>query len=130
MYVFVFFKQKTAYEMRISDWSSDVCSSDLASLGAFFYLVMDMLVHWGVLRGLREEIGARAWILWSALVADGVVLTAFALAKLETDPAVVAYAVAGIVAVFGAEWFYLRRNSALREMPATDRKSTRQNSSH
>src|SRR3546814_9227854 len=27
---FVFFKQKTAYEMRISDWSSDVCSSDLS----------------------------------------------------------------------------------------------------
>src|SRR3546814_11312757 len=30
VYLFVFFKQKTAYEMRISDWSSDVCSSDLA----------------------------------------------------------------------------------------------------
>src|SRR3546814_17886351 len=29
MYLFFFFKQKTAYEMRISDWSSDVCSSDL-----------------------------------------------------------------------------------------------------
>src|SRR3546814_6264756 len=29
---FFFFKQKTAYEMRISDWSSDVCSSDLESL--------------------------------------------------------------------------------------------------
>src|SRR3546814_6750008 len=29
--VFFFFKQKTAYEMRISDWSSDVCSSDLAA---------------------------------------------------------------------------------------------------
>src|SRR3546814_20464934 len=28
---FFFFKQKTAYEMRISDWSSDVCSSDLAT---------------------------------------------------------------------------------------------------
>src|SRR3546814_5348094 len=28
----VFFKQKTAYEMRISDWSSDVCSSDLAAV--------------------------------------------------------------------------------------------------
>src|SRR3546814_10896359 len=27
---FLFFKQKTAYEMRISDWSSDVCSSDLS----------------------------------------------------------------------------------------------------
>src|SRR3546814_4437247 len=31
--LFFFFKQKTAYEMRISDWSSDVCSSDLH--GAF-----------------------------------------------------------------------------------------------
>src|SRR3546814_9513435 len=30
MYCFFFFKQKTAYEMRISDWSSDVCSSDLS----------------------------------------------------------------------------------------------------
>src|SRR3546814_8140970 len=29
MLLFFFFKQKTAYEMRISDWSSDVCSSDL-----------------------------------------------------------------------------------------------------
>src|SRR3546814_2246461 len=29
---FFFFKQKTAYEMRISDWSSDVCSSDIAFL--------------------------------------------------------------------------------------------------
>src|SRR3546814_1611400 len=30
MSLFFFFKQKTAYEMRISDWSSDVCSSDLS----------------------------------------------------------------------------------------------------
>src|SRR3546814_7232640 len=30
---FFFFKQKTAYEMRISDWSSDVCSSDLPAVG-------------------------------------------------------------------------------------------------
>src|SRR3546814_2789192 len=29
LWIFFFFKQKTAYEMRISDWSSDVCSSDL-----------------------------------------------------------------------------------------------------
>src|SRR3546814_21198952 len=32
--MFFFFKQKTAYEMRISDWSSDVCSSDLESAAA------------------------------------------------------------------------------------------------
>src|SRR3546814_10161622 len=31
LFIFFFFKQKTAYEMRISDWSSDVCSSDLGA---------------------------------------------------------------------------------------------------
>src|SRR3546814_3801577 len=35
-FVFFFFKQKSAYEMRISDWSSDVCSSDLVSLALIF----------------------------------------------------------------------------------------------
>src|SRR3546814_9564794 len=34
LWFFFFFKQKTAYEMRISDWSSDVCSSDLLPLKA------------------------------------------------------------------------------------------------
>src|SRR3546814_18509787 len=34
---FFFCKQKTAYEMRISDWSSDVCSSDLESGGRCFF---------------------------------------------------------------------------------------------
>src|SRR3546814_9348476 len=35
--LFVFCKQKTAYEMRSSDWSSDVCSSDLLIVGEFFW---------------------------------------------------------------------------------------------
>src|SRR3546814_1605055 len=34
LFHFFFFKQKTAYEMRISDWSSDVCSSDLRTAGS------------------------------------------------------------------------------------------------
>src|SRR3546814_17040193 len=38
-HLFFFFKQKTAYEMRISDWSSDVCSSDLIDGPLFFALV-------------------------------------------------------------------------------------------
>src|SRR3546814_6640905 len=37
--LFFFFKQKTAYEMRISDWSSDVCSSDLPTHLTPFTLV-------------------------------------------------------------------------------------------
>src|SRR3546814_5190382 len=39
---FFFFKQKTAYEMRISDWSSDVCSSDL--LGILLYALLAGLI--------------------------------------------------------------------------------------
>src|SRR3546814_10479879 len=35
--VFFFFKQKTAYEVRISDWSSDVCSSDLETINLSDY---------------------------------------------------------------------------------------------
>src|SRR3546814_2788514 len=35
--LFFFFKQKTAYEMRISDWSSDVCSSDLRTVNQVRY---------------------------------------------------------------------------------------------
>src|SRR3546814_7675380 len=43
--VFVFFfKQKTAYEMRISDWSSDVCSSDLRGVGRMTPFLRAMIV--------------------------------------------------------------------------------------
>src|SRR3546814_17008609 len=43
VFIFVFFKQKTAYEMRISDWSSDVCSSDLFSAKAARWVADE---HW------------------------------------------------------------------------------------
>src|SRR3546814_6563528 len=39
LFVFFFFKQKTAYEIRISDWSSDVCSSDLEDRHHFRFIV-------------------------------------------------------------------------------------------
>src|SRR3546814_5888526 len=55
---FFFFKQKTAYEMRISDWSSDVCSSDLAELA-----------YTAFLKGLRfrfERLQLRIDIAWFA----------------------------------------------------------------
>src|SRR3546814_8735987 len=44
-FLFFFFKQKTAYDMRISDWSSDVCSSDLFTLDQLARL-SPMLVVW------------------------------------------------------------------------------------
>src|SRR3546814_3540200 len=51
---FFFFKQKTAYEVRISDWSSDVCSSDLAApVGPGLILVVD---DEAPVRALTQEI--------------------------------------------------------------------------
>src|SRR3546814_748593 len=52
VFVFVvlfFFKQKTAYEMRISDWSSDVCSSDLLTLSSSSGLALKAMVMAGQL---------------------------------------------------------------------------------
>src|SRR3546814_9713967 len=40
--MFFFFKQKTAYEMRISDWSSDVCSSDLLQMALREYPIIGL----------------------------------------------------------------------------------------
>src|SRR3546814_2960200 len=55
LFTIFFFKQKTAYEMRISDWSSDVCSSDLGGIAAV--VEMDMGVA-GVGRHLQFRPGA------------------------------------------------------------------------
>lgn len=86
--------------------------SRIASLGAFFYLVMDMLVHWGVYRHLREEIGARSSVLLAAIAADGIILAAFTGVKLDSDPAIVGIAAVMIAAVFGLEALFLHRTRA------------------
>src|SRR3546814_7930753 len=66
--VFFFFKQKTAYEMRISDWSSDVCSSDLNALtylqGVFLPVVPKLYARWEAELGRRPASFLRvgSWI--------------------------------------------------------------------
>ncbi|MDP1632432.1 MAG: APC family permease [Caulobacter sp.] len=81
----------------------------IASLGAFFYLVMDMTVHWGVFHFRRKEVDAAGAVLLTALAFDAVVLSAFAAMKLQSDPAIVLYAGIGIAAVFVFERMYLSR---------------------
>src|SRR3546814_6207645 len=51
--VFFFFKQKTAYEMRISDWSSDVCSSDLVVAADWLWRITGERGHVAVVEALR-----------------------------------------------------------------------------
>lgn len=80
----------------------------IASLGAFFYLVMDILIHWGVWRHLREEIGAKGWILLVAIGLDAIVLGAFTVIKWQSDPTIVLIALFGMAAVFAFEHVFLR----------------------
>src|SRR3546814_18854832 len=69
--MFFFFKQKTAYEMRISDWSSDVCSSDLAS-----DVVMVARGDLGVEIGDAELPGWQKRIIAESLEQNKLVITA------------------------------------------------------
>src|SRR3546814_9332042 len=55
---FFFFKQKTAYEMRISDWSSDVCSSDLVSAQSNPFIPTSPVSKTDVQRMLDERLAS------------------------------------------------------------------------
>lgn len=81
--------------------------SRIASLGAIFYLVMDIVIHWGVFRYLREEVEAQGWILLSALFFDVVVLGAFLKMKANSDPWIIFIAFGGIIVIAGFEKYYL-----------------------
>jgi hypothetical protein len=84
--------------------------SRIASLGAFFYLVMDMIIHFGVFRHLREEIGAKGLVLLTAISLDTVVLAAFAAMKWQSDPLIVVVGIVGMALVFLFVRVFLARN--------------------
>jgi len=80
--------------------------SRIASIGVIFYLVMDMIVHWGVFKHLRKEVKANGIILLSALLLDLIVLSAFLWIKVNADIVVVIVSAVGVVLVFaGEKWF-------------------------
>lgn len=83
--------------------------SRIASLGVFFYLVMDVCIHIGVYRWLRHDIGARGWVLLTAVVLDSVILGTFAVMKWQSDPLIVIVAIASMAGVFAFQRIYLHR---------------------
>ncbi|MEQ8388897.1 MAG: APC family permease [Alphaproteobacteria bacterium] len=86
--------------------------SRIASLGAIFYIVMDIAVHWGILSRLRTEIRASSTILITAIVLDVVVLGALLIIKARTDMLVIYAAATGIALIFIGERLFLRRNTS------------------
>jgi amino acid transporter len=81
----------------------------IASLGAFLYIVMDMIIQWGVYRYMRKEISASSPIILMALTFDAIVLTALTIYKINTDPLIVIYSAIAIVSIFSYERFYLSK---------------------
>ncbi len=89
--------------------------SRIASLGAIFYLMMDITIHWGVLRHLHQDVGANRLVLGTAIALDTVALGAFLIVKGSSDPLIVAVSLVSIAVVVAFEHFYLRRLRAKGE---------------
>ncbi|WP_144943432.1 APC family permease [Kocuria salsicia] len=85
--------------------------SQIASLGAILYLAMDIAIHLGILRHLKDDVGAKPWIPWVAIALDVTVLVPFVLLKSQSDPfTLVITAVVALVIVV-AQWFTVRHRS-------------------
>lgn len=87
--------------------------SRIASLGAIFYIIMDIAIHWGVLTKLRSEVKANALVLVTAILLDTVVLGAFIWIKIKQDIFIIWISIIGFIFIFGGEYLFLnfRKNN-------------------
>lgn len=92
--------------------------SRIAALGIVFYLVMDIAIHWGILRYLRNAVKAEAWVPAVAIFLDLLVLGGFVWVKLNSDPFVIGVAVVTMVVIASSEQIFLKRfrNPDIRDM--------------
>lgn len=87
--------------------------SRIASIGAILYLIMDMIVHWGLLKHLRKKVGANPLILTMALLFDSIVLGAFLWTKATTDIFIVIVSAIFIGLIFIGEHFFIKRKNKI-----------------
>ncbi|RZN48276.1 APC family permease [archaeon] len=80
----------------------------IAAMGAIFYITMDIVVHWGVMHRLRDDVGATPYIVSAALIIDMVVLGAFIFVKASDDIFVVLLTLAAMMFILGGEHFFLK----------------------
>lgn len=90
--------------------------SRIAALGIVFYLIMDIAIHWGILRYLRKDVKASAWVPATAILLDLAVLGGFVWVKLNSDSFVIGVAVTAMAAIAIAEWIFLKRMVAARQV--------------
>lgn len=89
--------------------------SRIAALGIVFYLIMDIAIHWGVIRYLREDVEARAWVPATAILLDLLALGGFVWVKLTTDPFVMGVAVVAMLVIAIGEQIFLNSSKQGRQ---------------
>ena len=87
----------------------------IASLGAIFYLLVDIAIHWGVFRNQKNDINANGAIVMTALVLDIIVLGAMTILKGSSDPMLLVIAAIGLLLTFLGERFFLKNHQMARE---------------
>lgn len=83
----------------------------IAALGAVFYLLMDIAIHWGILRHLRDKIDIKPAIVITAIVLDVVVLAAFLWVKASADALILYASAIGIAAIVIGERLFMRSHT-------------------
>ncbi len=79
----------------------------IASIGAIFYLIMDIAIHWGLFRHLRKDVKFIPAIPFIAIIMDVIILTAFIYIKYLNDPFVLMVASIGIILIILAERLFM-----------------------
>ncbi|MDT0689419.1 APC family permease [Salegentibacter sp. F188] len=82
--------------------------SGIAAMGAIFYLIMDIIIHVGVLRHMKDKVKANPVIVITAIVLDVVVLIGFVWVRAQTNLTVIIVSAALIVVTFFGEKLFLK----------------------
>ncbi|XAS75588.1 APC family permease [Dermatophilaceae bacterium Sec6.4] len=83
----------------------------IAALGAIYYLLMDIAIHWGLLRHLRARVEFKPTIVVAAIALDLLVLSAFVWVKASADPLSLYAAGAGIILIVLGERLFMRSHT-------------------
>lgn len=79
----------------------------IASIGAIFYIVMDIAIHWGLFRHLLKDVRASPLIPLIAILLDLIILGAFLLLKFNSDPLVIIVSLIGFIAILIAQRLFM-----------------------
>jgi amino acid transporter len=83
----------------------------IAAIGAIFYLLMDIAVHWGLFRYLRKEINFNPIIPAIAIVFDMIILLTFIMLKFKTDPLVLVAAAIGFIIIMMGQRIFMKSHT-------------------